>query len=144
MAKIATREAYGKALAALALENPKVVALDADLAASTKTIELKKVAPERHFDMGIAEANMMGVAAGMAANGYIPFASTFAVFASGRAYDQIRPSIAYANMNVKIGATHAGLRVGEDGATHQMLEDIALMRALPGMTVIQPVRLSGD
>ncbi|MBR0474578.1 MAG: transketolase family protein [Erysipelotrichaceae bacterium] len=138
MAKIATREAYGKALAALALENPKVVALDADLAASTKTIELKKVAPERHFDMGIAEANMMGVAAGMAANGYIPFASTFAVFASGRAYDQIRTSIAYANMNVKIGATHAGLTVGEDGATHQMLEDIALMRALPGMTVIQP------
>lgn len=138
MAKIATRDAYGKALAELALRNENVVALDADLAGSTKTIELKKVCPERHFDMGIAEANMMGVAAGLACNGKIPFASTFAVFATGRAYDQIRNSIVYPHLNVKICATHAGITVGEDGATHQMLEDFSLMRVLPGMTVIQP------
>jgi len=138
MAKIATRDAYGKALAELALRNEKVVALDADLAGSTKTIELKKVLPERHFDMGIAEANMMGAAAGLACNGKIPFASTFAVFATGRAYDQIRTSICYPHLNVKICATHAGITVAEDGATHEMLEDIALMRVLPGMTVIQP------
>lgn len=138
MAKIATREAYGKALVELALENEKVVALDADLAASTKTVELKKVLPERHFDMGIAEADMMDTAAGFAANGKIPFASTFAIFASGRAYDQIRNTIGYGHLNVKICATHAGLTVGEDGATHQALEDLALMRAIPGMTVIQP------
>ncbi len=138
MGKIATREAYGKALAALALENNKVVAVDADLAGSTKTIELKKVAPERHFDMGIAEANMVDVAAGLACNGYIPYCSSFAIFASGRAYDQVRNTIGYGKLNVKICATHAGLTVGEDGATHQALEDIALMRAIPGMTVIQP------
>ncbi len=138
MSKIATREAYGKALAALALENENVVALDADLAGSTKTSELKKVAPDRHFDLGIAEANMVDVAAGMAANGKIPYCSTFAIFASGRAYDQVRNTVAYGHLNVKICATHAGITVGEDGATHQALEDIALMRAIPGMTVIQP------
>ncbi len=138
MAKIATREAYGKALAQLALENQNVVAVDADLAGSTKTIDLKKVAPERHFDVGIAEANLIGVSAGLSCNGKIPFCSTFAVFASGRAYDQVRNSVGYGHLNVKICATHAGLTVGEDGATHQALEDIALMRAIPGMTVIQP------
>ena len=138
MGKIATREAYGKALAQLALENQNVVAVDADLAGSTKTIDLKKVAPERHFDVGIAEADLIGVSAGLACNGKIPFCSTFAVFASGRAYDQVRNSVGYGYLNVKICATHAGLTVGEDGATHQALEDIALMRAIPGMTVIQP------
>jgi len=138
MAKIATRESYGKALAELALENKNVVALDADLAGSTKTSELKKVAPERHFDMGIAECNMVGVAAGMSTCGKIPYCSTFAVFATGRAYDQVRNTIGYGHLNVKICATHAGLTVGEDGATHQSLEDIALMRVIPGMTVIQP------
>lgn len=138
MSKIATRESYGKALAELALQNKDVVALDADLAGSTKTSELKKVAPERHFDLGIAEANMIDVAAGLAINGKIPFASTFAVFASGRAYDQVRNTVAYGKLNVKICATHAGITVGEDGATHQALEDIALMRAVPNMTVIQP------
>ena len=138
MGKIATREAYGKALAQLALENQNVVAVDADLAGSTKTIDLKKVAPERHFDVGIAETDLIGVSAGLACNGKIPFCSTFAVFASGRAYDQVRNSVGYGHLNVKICATHAGLTVGEDGATHQALEDIALMRAIPGMTVIQP------
>lgn len=138
MSKIATREAYGKALAKLALENNNVVAVDADLAGSTKTSELKKVAPERHFDVGIAEANLIDVSAGLAANGKIPFCSTFAVFASGRAYDQVRNTVGYGNLNVKICATHAGLSVGEDGATHQALEDLALMRVIPGMTVIQP------
>ncbi len=138
MGKIATREAYGKALAALALENENIVAVDADLAGSTKTSELKKVAPERHFDVGIAEANLIGVSAGLSCNGKIPFCSTFAVFASGRAYDQVRNSVGYGHLNVKICATHAGLTVGEDGATHQALEDIALMRVIPGMTVIQP------
>ena len=137
MGKIATREAYGKALASLA-DNKKIVVLDADLAGSTKTSEFKKVAPERFFDTGIAEGNMMGIAAGFAANGKIPFASTFAVFATGRAYDQVRNSIGYPHLNVKICATHAGLTVGEDGATHQALEDLALMRVIPGMTVIQP------
>jgi transketolase len=138
MAKIATRQAYGDTLAQLVQENKDIVVLDADLAGSTKTSEAKKAAPERHFDMGIAEADMIGVAAGLAANGKIPFASTFAVFATGRAYDQIRNSVAYPHLNVKICATHAGLSVGEDGATHQALEDIALMRVLPGMTVVQP------
>ena len=138
MGKIATREAYGKTLAALGLENKNVVALDADLAGSTKTSDFKKVAPERHFDLGIAEANMIDVAAGLSINGKIPYCSTFAIFASGRAYDQVRNSVAYGNLNVKICATHAGLTVGEDGATHQALEDIALMRAVPNMTVIQP------
>ncbi|MGI6511769.1 MAG: transketolase family protein [Catenisphaera adipataccumulans] len=138
MAKEATRAAYGKALAELVQENENVVVLDADLAGSTKTAEAKKVCPERHFDMGIAEGNMMAVAAGMAASHKIPYASTFAVFATGRAYDQIRNSICYPNLNVKVCATHAGLTVGEDGASHQSLEDIALMRALPNMKVFQP------
>lgn len=138
MSKQATREAYGQALAELVQENPNVVVLDADLAGSTKTADAKKVAPERHFDMGIAESNMMGVAAGLAASGKIAYASTFAVFATGRAYDQIRNSICYPNLNVKVCATHAGITVGEDGASHQSLEDIALMRAIPNMKVFQP------
>ena len=138
MSKIATRAAYGKTLAALVKENPNIVVLDADLAGSTMTIEAKKVEPSRHFDFGIAEADMMGAAAGFAISGKIPFASTFAVFATGRAYDQIRNSICYPHLNVKIAATHAGLTVGEDGGTHQSVEDINLMRGLPGMTVIQP------
>ena len=138
MAKMATRESYGKALAALALENERVVAVDADLAGSTKTIELKKVCPERFFDVGIAECNLIGVSAGLACHGKIPFCSTFAIFASGRAYDQVRNSVGYGRLNVKICATHSGITVGEDGATHQALEDLGLMRAIPGMTVIQP------
>ena len=139
MASIATRDAYGEALAELGAVNENIVVLEADLSKSTKTSDFKKVYPERHFNMGIAEQNMLGVAAGFAAAGKIPFASSFAVFATGRAYDQIRNSIAYPNLNVKIAATHAGLTVGEDGGSHQMLEDIALMRALPNMTVIVPV-----
>lgn len=135
---IATREAYGQALVALGQENGDVVVLDADLSKSTKTIEFKKVFPERFFDMGIAEANMVGTAAGLAAAGKTPFCSTFAVFATGRTYDQIRQSVAYPQLNVKIAATHAGLTVGEDGASHQSVEDIALMRVLPGMTVFVP------
>ncbi|WP_411678944.1 transketolase family protein [Clostridium thailandense] len=136
--KIATREAYGKALAKLGQENEKIVVLDADLSKSTKTADFKKVCPERFINMGIAEGNMMTVAAGMAACGKIPFASTFAVFASGRAFEQIRNSICYPKLNVKICATHAGITVGEDGASHQSVEDIALMRSLPNMTVISP------
>lgn len=138
MASIATRDAYGEALVALGKENNQVVVLDADLSKSTKTNDFKKVYPERFFNMGIAEQNMLGVAAGLAAAGKIPFASSFAVFAVGRAYDQIRNSIAYPKLNVKIAATHAGLTVGEDGGSHQMLEDIALMRAVPNMTVLVP------
>lgn len=138
MAKQATRAAYGEAIAELVQENKNVVVLDADLAGSTKSGEAKKVCPERHFDMGIAEGNMMAVAAGMAASGKIAYASTFAVFATGRAYDQVRNSICYPNLNVKICATHAGITVGEDGASHQALEDIALMRAIPNMHVFQP------
>ena len=138
MANIATRDAYGQALAELGALNDKVVVLDADLSKSTKTNDFKKVYPERFFNMGIAEQNLLGTAAGFAAAGKIPFASSFAVFAVGRAYDQIRNSIAYPKLNVKIAATHAGLTVGEDGGSHQMLEDIALMRALPNMTVIVP------
>ncbi|MBQ2859969.1 MAG: transketolase family protein, partial [Peptococcaceae bacterium] len=138
MASIATRDAYGEALAELGAVYENIVVLEADLSKSTKTSDFKKVYPERHFNMGIAEQNMLGVAAGFAAAGKIPFASSFAVFATGRAYDQIRNSIAYPNLNVKIAATHAGLTVGEDGGSHQMLEDIALMRALPNMTVIVP------
>ena len=138
MASIATRDAYGEALAELGAVNENIVVLEADLSKSTKTSDFKKVYPERHFNMGIAEQNMLGVAAGFAAAGKVPFASSFAVFATGRAYDQIRNSIAYPNLNVKIAATHAGLTVGEDGGSHQMLEDIALMRALPNMTVIVP------
>ena len=134
----APREAYGEMLVELGRENPDIVVLDCDLSASTKTDKFAKVFPERFFNMGIAEANMMGVAAGLARSGKIPFASTFAVFASGRAYDQVRQSIAYSGLNVKIVATHGGLTVGPDGASHQALEDIALMRVLPGMTVIVP------
>ena len=138
MAKQATRAAYGEAIAELVQENKNVVVLDADLAGSTKSGEAKKVCPERHFDMGIAEGNMMAVAAGLAASGKIAYASTFAVFATGRAYDQVRNSICYPNLNVMICATHAGITVGEDGASHQALEDIALMRAIPNMHVFQP------
>ena len=136
--KKATRESYGEALRDLAEKYPKLVVLDADLAAATKTGIFKKAYPERFFDCGIAEANMMGVAAGLAASGMIPFASTFAMFAAGRAYEIVRNSIGYPHLNVKIGATHAGISVGEDGATHQCNEDIALMRTIPGMTVIVP------
>lgn len=136
--KIATRESYGKALAELAKSNKNVVVLDADLSKSTKTADFKQVAPERFFNMGIAEANMMGVAAGMSTCGKIPFVSTFAMFAAGRAFEQIRNSICYPKLNVKICATHAGLTVGEDGATHQAIEDISLMRSIPNMTVINP------
>lgn len=136
--KIATREAYGKALAKLGQENEKIVVLDADLSKSTKTADFRKVCPERFVNMGIAEGNMMTVAAGMATCGKIPFASTFAIFASGRAFEQIRNSICYPKLNVKICATHAGVTVGEDGASHQSVEDIALMRSLPNMTVISP------
>ncbi|RDV82126.1 transketolase family protein [Ammonifex thiophilus] len=136
--KIATRDAYGKALVELGEERPEIVVLDADLAKSTKTILFKKRFPERFFDFGVAEQNMFGVAAGLAAAGKIPFCSTFAVFAAGRAFDQIRQSIAYPRLNVKIGASHAGITVGEDGASHQAIEDLALMRALPGMTVFVP------
>lgn len=138
MANIATRDAYGQALVELGATNDKVVVLDADLSKSTKTNDFKKLFPERFFNIGIAEQNLMGTAAGFAATGKIPFASSFAVFAVGRAYDQIRNSIAYPRLNVKIAATHAGLTVGEDGGSHQMLEDIALMRAVPNMTVIVP------
>ena len=136
--KIATREAYGKALAALANTNENVVVLDADLSKSTKTADFKVVAPERFFNMGIAEGNMMGVAAGLSTCGKIPFVSTFAMFAAGRAFEQIRNSICYPKLNVKVCATHAGLTVGEDGASHQAIEDISLMRSVPNMVVINP------
>ena len=136
--KKATRQSYGETLEKLGEENEKIVVLDADLSAATKTSIFAKKFPYRFFDMGIAEANMIGVAAGMASCEKIPFVSTFAAFAAGRAYDQIRSSICYPNLNVKICATHCGITVGEDGATHQMLEDIALMRTLPNMTVICP------
>ncbi len=135
---IATRDAYGKALVEFGSENENIVVLDADLAAATKTCVFAKAIPERFFDCGIAESNMMGVAAGLALSGKIPFASTFAMFAAGRAFEQIRNSIGYPNANVKIGATHGGITVGEDGATHQCLEDFALMRTIPGMTVMTP------
>ncbi|MCR5729277.1 MAG: transketolase family protein [Ruminococcus sp.] len=136
--KKATRESYGEAIRDLAEEYKDLVVLDADLAAATKTGIFKKAYPDRFFDCGIAEANMMGVAAGLAASGKIPFASTFAMFAAGRAYEIVRNSIGYPHLNVKIGATHAGISVGEDGATHQCNEDIALMRTIPGMTIINP------
>lgn len=136
--KKATRESYGEALTELAEKYPNLVVLDADLAAATKTGIFKKAYPDRFFDCGIAEANMMGVAAGLAACGMIPFASSFAMFAAGRAYEIVRNSIGYPHLNVKIGATHAGISVGEDGATHQCNEDIALMQTIPGMTVIVP------
>lgn len=136
--KIATREAYGKALVKLSNINENVVVLDADLSKSTKTADFKAVAPERFINMGIAEANMMGVAAGLSTCGKVPYVSTFAMFAAGRAFEQIRNSICYPNLNVKVCATHAGLTVGEDGATHQSVEDISLMRSIPNMTVINP------
>ena len=136
--KIATRDSYGNALVELGKEHENLVVLDADLAAATKTGVFKKVFPERHIDCGIAECNMMGVAAGLATTGKVPFASSFAMFAAGRAFEQIRNSIGYPKLNVKIGAKHAGISVGEDGATHQCNEDIALMRTIPGMVVINP------
>ncbi|MBP3505021.1 MAG: transketolase family protein [Lachnospiraceae bacterium] len=136
--KIATRDSYGNALVELGKEHENLVVLDADLAAATKTGIFKKAFPERHIDCGIAESNMAGIAAGMSTCGYVPFMSSFAMFAAGRAYEQIRNSIGYPHLNVKIGATHAGISVGEDGATHQCNEDIALMRTIPGMVVINP------
>ena len=136
--KIATRESYGNALVELGKEHEDVVVRDADLAAATKTGVFKKAFPERHIDCGIAECNMIGVAAGIATTGKVPFASSFAMFAAGRAFEQVRNSVGYPKLNVKIGATHAGISVGEDGATHQCNEDIALMRTIPGMVVINP------
>ena len=136
--KIATRESYGSALAALGEEFPNLVVLDADLAGATKTGVFKKAFPDRFIDCGIAESNMMTVAAGLSTTGLIPFASTFAMFAAGRAFEQVRNSIGYPHLNVKIGATHAGISVGEDGASHQCLEDLALMRTIPGMVVMCP------
>ena len=136
--KIATREAYGKALAEFGAQYPNLVVLDADLANATKTNTFQKAFPERHIDCGIAECDMMGIAAGLSTVGKIPVASSFAMFAAGRAYEQVRNSIGYPHLNVKIGATHAGITVGEDGASHQCLEDIALMRVIPGMVVINP------
>ena len=136
--KIATRESYGNALVELGKEHDNVVVLDADLAGATKTSTFKKEFPDRHFDCGIAEGNMMAVAAGLASMGLVPFASTFAMFAAGRAFEQVRNSIGYPHLNVKIGATHGGISVGEDGASHQCCEDFALMRSIPGMTVICP------
>ena len=136
--KIATRDSYGNALAELGREHDNLVVLDADLAAATKTGVFQKEFPDRHIDCGIAECNMMGIAAGIASTGKVPFASSFAMFAAGRAFEQVRNSIGYPHLNVKIGATHAGISVGEDGATHQCNEDIALMRTIPGMTIINP------
>lgn len=136
--KMATRDAYGKALVELGEKNPSVLVMDADLAAATKTGMFKKAFPERFIDTGIAEGNMMGIAAGLATAGFTVFASSFAMFAAGRAFEQVRNSIGYPHLNVKIGATHAGISVGEDGASHQCCEDIALMRSIPGMTVLNP------
>ena len=136
--KIATRDSYGNALASLGKEHENLVVLDADLAAATKTGIFKKEFPERHIDCGIAEANMIGIAAGLASTGKVPFCSSFAMLAAGRTFEQIRNSVGYPHLNVKIGATHAGISVGEDGATHQCNEDIALMRTIPGMTIINP------
>ena len=136
--KMATREGYGRGLVALGAEHEDIVALDADLAGSTKTGMFAKAYPDRHFNCGIAEADMMCVAAGFAANGFVPFASSFAMFAAGRAFEQIRNSIGYPHLNVKIGASHGGLSVGEDGATHQCIEDYAIMRTIPGMMVVSP------
>ena len=136
--KIATREAYGSALAEFGAKYENIVVFDADLAEATKTIKFKKAFPDRFFDCGIAEGNMISVAAGVASTGKIPFVSSFAMFSAGRAFEQVRNSVGYPHLNVKIGATHAGISVGEDGATHQCLEDIALMRSIPGMTIINP------
>ena len=138
MKKIATRDSYGNALKELGAEYSNLVVLDADLAGATKTGTFQKVYPDRHFDCGIAEANMICVAAGMSTTGLVPFASSFAMFAAGRAFEQVRNSIGYPHLNVKIGATHGGISVGEDGASHQCCEDFALMRSIPGMTVICP------
>ena len=136
--KIATRESYGNALVELGAEHDNLIVLDADLAAATKTGVFKKAYPDRHIDCGIAECNLMGIAAGLSTTGIVPFASTFAMFAAGRAFEQVRNSIGYPHLNVKIGATHAGISVGEDGATHQCNEDIALMRTIPGMVILNP------
>lgn len=136
--KIATRDSYGNALVELGKKHDNIVVLDADLAEATKTIKFREAFPDRHIDCGIAEANMTGIAAGMSTSGFVPFMSSFAMFAAGRAYEQVRNSIGYPHLNVKIGATHAGISVGEDGATHQCNEDIALMRTIPGMVVINP------
>ena len=136
--KIATRDSYGNALVECGKENPNLVVLDADLAEATKTCIFSKAFPERHIDCGIAESNMVGIAAGLASTGKIPFVSSFAMFVAGRAFEQVRNSVGYPHLNVKIGATHAGISVGEDGATHQCNEDIALMRTIPGMVVINP------
>lgn len=136
--KTATREGYGKALVELGAKNPDIVVLDADLAESTKTVMFQKAYPDRHIDCGIAEGNMVCVAAGLAAAGKIPFVSSFAMFVAGRAFEQIRNSVGYSHLNVKIGASHAGITVGEDGASHQCIEDIALMRTIPGMIVMCP------
>ena len=136
--RIATRDSYGNALVELGKEHEEIVVLDADLAGSTKTGVFRKAFPERHFNAGIAEANMVGIAAGMAACGKVPFISSFAMFIAGRAYEQLRNGVGYPHLNVKIGASHAGISVGEDGATHQCLEDMALMRQIPGMIVINP------
>lgn len=136
--KVATRDSYGNALVELGKEHDDLIVLDADLAGATKTGMFKKAFPERHWDIGIAEANMTGIAAGVAACGKVPFISSFAMFAAGRAFEQVRNTIGYPHLNVKIGATHAGISVGEDGATHQCNEDIALMRTIPGMTIINP------
>ena len=136
--KVATRDSYGAALVELSANHPELVVLDADLAEATKTIVFKKACPDRHFDCGIAEANMIGVAAGLSTMGLVPFASSFAMFAAGRAFEQVRNTLGYPECNVKIGATHAGISVGEDGASHQCCEDFALMRSIPGMTVICP------
>lgn len=136
--KIATRDSYGDALVEIGKEHDDIIVLDADLAAATKTGKFKEVFPERHIDCGIAEGNMIGIAAGLSTCGKIPFASSFAMFAAGRAFEQVRNTVGYPHLNVKIGATHAGISVGEDGATHQCNEDIALMRTIPGMTIINP------
>ena len=136
--KVATRVGYAEALVELGKEHEEVVVLDADLAAATQTKVFREQFPERHIDCGIAEANMTGIAAGLSTCGKVPFMSSFAMFAAGRAFEQVRNSIGYPHLNVKIGATHAGISVGEDGATHQCNEDIALMRTIPGMVVINP------
>ena len=136
--KIATRDSYGKALAELGAEHDNIVVLDADLAGATKTAVFQKAFPDRHFDCGIAEANMISMAAGLSTTGLVPFASSFAMFAAGRAFEQVRNSIGYPHLNVKIGATHGGISVGEDGASHQCCEDFALMRSIPGMVVMSP------
>ena len=136
--KIATRDSYGTALVEIGKEHDDLIVLDADLAEATKTVKFKKEFPDRHIDCGIAEANLIGVAAGLSTCGKVPFASSFAMFAAGRAFEQVRNTVGYPHLNVKIGATHAGISVGEDGATHQCNEDIALMRTIPGMTIINP------